>query len=66
MNDVSSVGRVVAIALCLLYGNVAGVRHEERVRLLALLDVLVLYTVIEQLTTILPIRARPYLTPNIG
>lgn len=66
MNDVSSVGRVVAIALRLLYGNVAGVRHEERVRLLALLDVLVLYTVIEHLTTILPIRTRPYLTPNIG
>ena len=66
MNDVSSVGGVIAIALRLLYRNVAGVWHEERVRLLALLDVLVLYTVIEQLTTILPIRARPYLTPNIG
>ena len=66
MNDVSSVGRVTTIALRLLYRNVAGVRHEERVRLLALLDVLVLYTVIEHLTTILPIRARPYLTPNIG
>ena len=66
MNDVSSVGRVIAIALRLLYRYVAGVRHEERVRLLALLDVLVLYTVIEHLTTILPIRTRPYLTPNIG
>ena len=66
MNDVSSVGRVIAVALRLLYRNVAGVRHEERVRLLALLDVLVLYTVIEHLTTILPIRTRPYLTPNIG
>ena len=66
MNDVSSVGRVTAIALRLLYRDIAGVRHEERVRLLALLDVLVLYTVIEVLTTILPMGARPYLTPNIG
>ena len=66
MNDVSSVGRVTAIALRLLHRNVARVWHEERVRLLALLDVLVLYTVIEHLTTILPIRTRPYLTPNIG
>ena len=67
MNDVSNVGGVVAVALRLLHRNVAGVRHEERVRLLALLDVLVLHTVIGALTTILlVVGARPYLTPNIG
>jgi hypothetical protein len=44
-HHVAHVRRVVACALRLLHRHVAGVRAEQRVRLLALLDLLVLHTV---------------------
>ena len=55
--------RVMALPLRLLNGDVASVRAEQRVRLFALFDVLLLY---KQLGELRAIYNPPYLTPIIG
>jgi hypothetical protein len=53
----------MALPLRLLNGDVASVRAEQRVRLFALFDVLLLY---KQLGELRAIYNPPYLTPIIG